>query len=185
MSRVARDNSALRTNDTLRGNSTLRTNDTLRSNDTPHSVGVLRGGGAGRGRRSAFALAGVLAAAGVTHLVNPKPYDRIVPRALPGSPRTYTYVSGVVELALAAGLVHPRTRRAAGLASAGFFAAVFPANVKMAIDWQHAPPARRAVAYGRLPLQVPLVLWGLKVARQAPGSSRVRGTDGRPVSSQV
>ncbi|MET7426275.1 hypothetical protein [Dactylosporangium sp. NPDC005555] len=117
--------------------------------------------------RSALALAGLLAAAGVTHLVNPAPYDRIVPRSLPGSPRTYTVVSGVAELALAAGLVHPRTRRAAGLAAAGFFAAVFPANVKMAVDWRHAPPVRRAVAYGRLPLQVPLVLWGLRVAREA------------------
>ncbi len=136
-------------------------------------------------RRPAFALAGLLAAAGVTHLVNPKPYDRIVPRALPGSPRTYTYVSGVVELALAAGLVHPRTRRAAGLASAGFFAAVFPANVKMAIDWRHAPPVRRAVAFGRLPLQVPLVLWGLKVAREAPASSRALKTADRPFSSRV
>lgn len=122
-----------------------------------------------RGDGSAFALAGVLAAAGVAHLAHPEPYDRIVPKALPGSPRTYTYVSGVVELALAAGLTHPRTRRAAGFAAAGFFAAVFPANVKMAIDWRHAPPVRRAVAYGRLPLQVPLVLWGLKVARDAPG----------------
>ena len=52
-------------------------------------------------------------------------------------------------------------------AAAGFFAAVFPANVKMAVDWREASPARRAVAYGRLPLQVPLVLWGLKVAREA------------------
>ncbi|MGI5178035.1 hypothetical protein ACQEVZ_17055 [Dactylosporangium sp. CA-152071] len=120
-----------------------------------------------RARRSAYALAGLLAAAGVTHLLNPEPYDRIVPRSLPGSPRTYTYVSGVAELALAAGLAHPRTRRAAGLAAAGFFAAVFPANVKMAVDWRKAPPARRAIAYGRLPLQVPLVLWGLKVARES------------------
>lgn len=116
--------------------------------------------------RSALGLAALLAAAGVTHLVNPEPYDRIVPRALPGSPRAYTYVSGVAELALAAGLAHPRTRRAAGLAAAGFFAAVFPANVKMAADWRHAPPVRRAVAYGRLPLQVPLILWGLRVAHR-------------------
>ncbi|MFF5122566.1 DoxX family protein [Dactylosporangium aurantiacum] len=114
-------------------------------------------------------LAGLLAAAGISHLVNPAPYDRIVPRVLPGSPRTYTAVSGVVELALAAGLAHPRTRRAAGLATAGFFAAVFPANVQMAIDWRHAPPARRAVAYARLPLQVPLIVWALRVAREARG----------------
>jgi uncharacterized membrane protein len=118
-------------------------------------------------RRSAFALAGLLAAAGVTHLVHPRQYDRIVPRTLPGPARSYTYASGVAELVLAAGLVHPRTRRAAALASAGFFAAVFPANVKMAVDWRHAPPVRRAVAYGRLPLQVPLILWARKVAREA------------------
>jgi uncharacterized membrane protein len=47
------------------------------------------------------------------------------------------------------------------------FAAVFPANIKMAVDWRHASPARRAVAFGRLPLQVPLVLWGLRVADSA------------------
>jgi len=118
----------------------------------------------GAGLGAALGLAGLLGVAGVTHLARPKPYDRIVPRSLPGSPRTYTYVSGVCELALAAGLVHPRTRRAAGLASAAFFLAVFPANVKMAADWRHAPPARRAIAYGRLPLQIPLVLWALRVA---------------------
>ncbi|WP_327005540.1 hypothetical protein OHA72_63045 [Dactylosporangium sp. NBC_01737] len=155
----------------------------MRDSTVPGSA--VRGGGAAPGRRSAFALAGLLVAAGVTHLVNPKPYDRIVPRALPGSPRTYTSVSGVVELALAAGLVHPRTRRAAGLASAGFFAAVFPANVKMALDWRHAPPVRRAVAHGRLPLQLPLILWGLKVAREAPRSSPARNTDRRAVPPRV
>lgn len=117
--------------------------------------------------RSLLGLVGLLTVAGVTHLAKPAPYDRIVPRSLPGSPRTYTYVSGVAELALAAGLLHPRTRRVAALGTAGLFAAVFPANVKMAADWRHAPPVRRAIAYGRLPLQVPLVLWALNVARTA------------------
>jgi uncharacterized membrane protein len=51
------------------------------------------------------------------------------------------------------------------LAAAGLFAAVFPANVKMAVDWRHASPAKRAIAYGRLPLQIPLVLWARRVAR--------------------
>ncbi len=88
-----------------------------------------------------------------------------MPRTLPGSPRTWTRVSGVAELALAAGLAAPRTRRASARASALFFAAVFPANVKMAYDWRHRPAAARAVAYGRLPLQVPLVLWARHAAR--------------------
>ncbi|MFI5490918.1 hypothetical protein [Actinoplanes sp. NPDC051859] len=116
---------------------------------------------------SARALAGLLATTGVLHFAAPKPFDSIVPRALPGRPRTWTYLSGVAELAVAAAVAHPKTRRLGGLAAAGLFAAVFPANVKMAYDWRHAPAGRRAIAYGRLPLQVPLVLWGLRVASSA------------------
>ena len=116
---------------------------------------------------SAKVLAGMLATAGVTHFLAPGPYDSIVPRTLPGRPRTWTYLSGVAELAVAAALAHPRTRRLGGLAAAGLFAAVFPANIKMAYDWRRASTAKRAIAYGRLPLQVPLVLWALRVARNS------------------
>lgn len=116
---------------------------------------------------SARALAGLLTVSGVLHFARPRPFDTIVPRALPGSPRTWTYLSGAAELGVAAALAYPGTRRLGGLAAAGLFAAVFPANVRMAVDWRHAPPLRRAVAYGRLPLQVPLVLWGLRVYRDS------------------
>jgi uncharacterized membrane protein len=115
--------------------------------------------------RSAALLAGVLATSGVLHFARPRPFDSIVPRALPGRARDWTYVSGAAELAVAAAIAYPRTRAAGGLAAAALFAAVFPANVQMAADWRHASPARRAIAFGRLPLQVPLVLWGLRVAR--------------------
>jgi uncharacterized membrane protein len=117
--------------------------------------------------RPALALAALLAGAGVTHLAKPRPYDAIVPRSLPGSPRTWTYLSGAAELAVAAAVAHPRTRRLGGLAAAGLFAAVFPANVKMAVDWRNAPAVGKTIAYGRLPLQVPLVWWGLRVADSA------------------
>ena len=116
--------------------------------------------------RGALPLAGLLATSGVLHFLTPKPFDSIVPRSLPGRPRTWTLLSGAAELAVAAAVAHPGTRRLGGLAAAGLFAAVFPANVKMAMDWRDAPPARRAIAYGRLPLQIPLVLWGLRVARR-------------------
>ena len=115
--------------------------------------------------RDALGLAGFLAAAGALHFLAPKPYDSIVPRALPGSPRAWTYLSGAAELTVAAAVAHPRTRRAGALAAAALFVAVFPANVKMAVDWRHASPAKRAIAYGRLPLKVPLVLWARRVAR--------------------
>ena len=116
-------------------------------------------------KRDALGLAGFLATMGTLHFLAPKPYDSLVPRTLPGTPRAWTYLSGAAELAVAAAVAHPRTRRGGALAAAALFVAVFPANVKMAVDWRHASPAKRAIAYGRLPLQVPLVLWARRVAR--------------------
>ncbi|MEU4740410.1 hypothetical protein AB0G02_08045 [Actinosynnema sp. NPDC023658] len=114
---------------------------------------------------SALALAGLLGAAGVTHFAKPKPYDAIVPRVLPGKPRTWTYLSGVVEVGLAAAVAVPRTRGLGGKLAAGFFAAVFPANVQMAYAYRTKSPRAKAIAYGRLPLQVPLIMWALSVGR--------------------
>ncbi len=123
-------------------------------------------------RVEALALAGLLAAAGVTHLVKPGPYDAIVPRSLPGPPRFWTYASGAAELATAAAIAVPRTRRLGGLAAASLFMAVFPANVRMALDWRDRSPMARAIAYGRLPLQAPLIVWGLRVAGRSVPSGR-------------
>jgi uncharacterized membrane protein len=120
-----------------------------------------------RSDRSPLLLAGLLAAAGAAHFARPRQFDAIVPRSLPGSPRAWTYASGAAELALAAGVALPRTRRVAALATAAFFVGVFPANVKMAVDWRNRPAPQKAAALGRLPLQAPLVLWARKVARDA------------------
>ena len=108
-------------------------------------------------------LFGVL---GTLHFVKPEPFEQIVPRALPRK-KELVYASGVAELACAAGLLHPRTRRAAGLVSAGLLAAIFPANVQMAMDLQRkGSPTARAVGWARLPLQVPLIKWALKASRE-------------------
>jgi len=108
------------------------------------------------------------AGAGVLHLAKPQPFAAIVPGAL-GDPLPWVYVSGVAELACAAGLAAPRTRRAAALATAVLFVAVFPANVQMAVTALRAPPSpmTQAVTVARLPLQVPLVLWALALRRRA------------------
>ncbi|HZF92263.1 DoxX family protein [Streptomyces sp.] len=124
-----------------------------------------------RSARSPLLLAGLLAAAGVAHFAAPRTFDAIVPRALPGEPRAWTRASGVAELALAAGLALPRTRKAAALSTAAFFVGVFPANVKMALDWRDRPTPLKAAAYGRLPLQLPLVLWARSVAKNTEGRS--------------
>jgi uncharacterized membrane protein len=113
------------------------------------------------------ALIALLAAAGVTHLVAPGPYDTIVPSWMPGSARTWTYASGVAELACAVAVAVPRTRRFGAGAAAALFVGVFPANVQMAWQWRHRRFWARAVAYGRLPIQVPLVVWALVVRRQS------------------
>lgn len=120
-----------------------------------------------RSERSPLLLAALLATAGTAHFASPRQFDAIVPRALPGAPRAWTYASGAAEFALAAGLAVPRTRKAAALAAAAFFVGVFPANVRMAADWRDRPARQKAAAYGRLPLQVPLVLWARGVAKGA------------------
>ncbi|MEU5044507.1 DoxX family protein [Streptomyces griseorubiginosus] len=124
-----------------------------------------------RSPRSPLLLAGLLATAGVAHFATPRSFDATIPRALPGEPRTWTYASGAVELALAAGLALPKTRRTAALAAAAFFVGVFPANVKMAVDWRHRPAPQKAAAIGRLPLQIPLVLWARSIAENGKGQA--------------
>lgn len=118
-------------------------------------------------QRVAVGLATLLGGSGVLHFAAPKPYDSIVPPALPGSARTWTYLSGVAELVVAFALAVPRFRRLGGLLAALLFIAVFPANVQMAIDHQRSgkPLPVRLIAFGRLPLQVPLVLWALRVRK--------------------
>ncbi|WP_053711030.1 hypothetical protein [Streptomyces sp. NRRL B-3648] len=124
-----------------------------------------------RSERSPLLLAGLLAAGGIAHFAAPREFDAVIPRALPGSPRAWTYGSGVVELALAAGIAAPATRAVAARAAAAFFVGVFPANVKMAVDWRHRPAPLKAAALSRLPLQVPLVMWARAVARGGEGRS--------------
>jgi uncharacterized membrane protein len=110
---------------------------------------------------SSRALAAVLGVAGAMHFVKPGFFDAIVPRALPGSARTWTHASGVAELAVAAAVASPRTRRHGALAAALLFVTVFPANVQAAVDARSS--VERAVTWLRLPLQVPLVVWALRV----------------------
>lgn len=100
------------------------------------------------------------------HALRPEPFDGIVPRALPGSPRAYTYASGIAEIATAALIAVPSTRRLGGLAAAALLVAVFPANVQMAMDWRRRPPKMRAIAFGRLPLQGVLIAQAIHVARR-------------------
>jgi uncharacterized membrane protein len=118
---------------------------------------------------SALGLAALLAGAGLAHLRAPRFFDRLIPARL-GAPRPWVIGSGLLELACAAAVAHPRTRRVGALATGALFVAVFPGNVQMALGSRRGARSwtrRPAVAWGRLPLQVPLVLWARAVASAA------------------
>ena len=111
-------------------------------------------------------LAAIFLTSGATHLVRPQVFNAIMPRVLPpGSHRAIIYVSGVAELLCAVGLL---TRKPwAGTASALVLAAVFPANVQMALDSGSGRNAgladNRVLAWGRLPIQLPMMQAALAV----------------------
>lgn len=121
----------------------------------------------------AKALIGAFALSGTTHLVRPELFERMIPRWLPAA-RPIVFATGVAELVCAAGMLVPQTRRAAGLAAAALLVVVFPGNLQMAVDAQHAVERRpddrrrqveRVATLVRLPLQLPLIRAALRAAR--------------------
>jgi uncharacterized membrane protein len=103
-------------------------------------------------------------------MVRPQAFAAIMPRAIPEAQhRNLIYLSGLAELVCAAGLLR-RTRWAAPT-SVALLAAVFPANVQMALDSgtgrNPGPADNQALAWARLPLQIPMVWAALQARPQA------------------
>ena len=115
--------------------------------------------------RTARTLAAVNATAGVMHFAKPEPFDSLIPGWLPGKARTWTHASGVVELASAALMAVPSTRRLGGLLSTGLYAVVWPGNMQMVANWRDKPWPMKAIAWARLPLQVWLLKQAWSVAK--------------------
>jgi uncharacterized membrane protein len=108
---------------------------------------------------------------GILHFVRPDGFVKIVPSYLP-SPLALVYVSGFFEVLGGAGLLVPRTQRAAAWGLVLLYLAVFPANVNMALhgiqlDDQHPVPV--AALWLRLPLQLLLIAWAWWYTRDAQG----------------
>ena len=112
---------------------------------------------------SRYALALLFVGAGIWHFVHPATYLAIMPPRLP-APLALVYVSGAFEILGGLGLLPTRTRLLAGWGLLALLVAVFPANVYMAlIHEQLGIPGW--VAWGRLPLQLPLLWWVWKVMK--------------------
>ena len=103
----------------------------------------------------------LLLGAGVGHFIFPKALDSIVPAALPGDPRIYTYLSGVAEIVIGLALLTPLGKQVLGkpvklwgaYGAFALFLAVYPANINMAIQWSDRPMPDPLFAYARLPFQ--------------------------------
>lgn len=119
-------------------------------------------------RAGRVALAGLLAAAGASHLTwGRRGYRIVVPdwavRATSMDKDAIVVASGAVELVLAGALVAlPRERRTIGVLVAAFFVAVFPGNVHQWQTGRSAPGLRTDRArFVRLLLQPVLILWAI------------------------
>src|SRR3954463_10153161 len=97
-------------------------------------------------------------AAGLLHFVRPRMYEAIMPRYMPAH-RALVYASGAAEIAGGAGVLHPRTRRAAGWWLIATLLAIFPANVEMAVNAERFRRIPKPLLLARLPLQGALIAW--------------------------
>ena len=69
---------------------------------------------------------------------------------------------------LAGLLAAPRTRRLGGAAATALFLGVFPGNLQMVRAWRRKPVWQyQVIAWGRLPLQVPMIVAADRIRRGA------------------
>ena len=111
-------------------------------------------------------LAAALIFTGIDHLVTPERYLAMMPGFVPFHPQVVAF-TGVCELAGAVGLLVPRLRWLAGVMLAIYFVAVFPANIKNAVEGLSVEglPAAQWYYWVRLLFQ-PLVVWWALYAAQ-------------------
>jgi uncharacterized membrane protein len=123
--------------------------------------------------RSRTILGAFFLAAGALHFLKPRPYESIVPDALPAH-RELVYLSGLAEMAGGAGVLAEPTRRAAGWWLIATMLAVFPANITMAVEAERFEEIPEPLLWARLPLQAVIVYWIWRVALR-PTSAATRG----------
>ena len=111
-------------------------------------------------------MAAFFVAAGALHFTHTDGYAAIVPPYVPWD-RELVYASGAAEIAGGAAMLVPRLRPWAGPWLVALLAAVFPANVHMALNpddpaWHGIPDP---LLWLRLPLQPLAAWWAWRAAR--------------------
>ena len=106
-----------------------------------------------RAERRRSTTAGCWILAGLLHFVVPKAYEAIVPPSLEPWRREAVLWSGVAEVAGGAAMLPASTRRCARWLLLATLAAVFPANIHMALNPERFAKVPPALLWARLPLQ--------------------------------
>jgi uncharacterized membrane protein len=104
---------------------------------------------------------------GVLHFLIPKTYEAIVPDYMPAH-RELVYASGVAEAVGGAGLLSssPAVRKWSAYWLLATLAAVFPANLHMALNPERYAQIPKAALWARLPVQLLFARWVLAAARR-------------------
>ncbi|AGY59416.1 DoxX family protein [Gloeobacter kilaueensis] len=113
-------------------------------------------------------LSAFMIAAGCLHFLNPAPFVKIVPAALP-APALLVYISGFFEILGGIGLLLPPLCQPASWGLIALFIAVFPANINMAVNdiVLEGIPHIPWLYWLRLPLQAVLIAWAWWVGQPA------------------
>lgn len=115
--------------------------------------------------RSRLRFAAMMVGIGALHFIVPGPFIKIVPRWVP-RPREAVLWSGVAEVVSGALIALPRTRRAGGWLATATIAAVYPANIQMAVDATRSGSAPAiAATWLRLPMQFPMLATAFSFTR--------------------
>jgi uncharacterized membrane protein len=120
--------------------------------------------------RSRAALFAFFTFTGVMHFLRPRFFEAIVPPAIEAQKKEAVAISGVAEIAGAAMVLHPASRRLGRWWLLALLVAVFPANIHMAVnpeqirglDLRRVP---RWALWARLPLQPLAMIWVWRATR--------------------
>jgi len=107
---------------------------------------------------SSLLLTALFCFAGYMHFRRPGFFLKAMPPYVPFH-MPAVLISGFFEILGGLGLILPRSRRAAGIGLIALLAAVFPANIYMAMDSTQFNSIPPAVLWLRLPLQFVFMAW--------------------------